>query len=83
MNRISLNSESAKQMHTREIVFEPFDALIQREAGTEPILLRARKELLEPDAKWCVLLGSCPNDSLTPYCYIPWLVQGALLLLEA
>ncbi|CAL1700909.1 unnamed protein product [Somion occarium] len=52
MNRITLHSESAHQMHTREIVFEPFDAHVQREKGVDPILLRARKELLEPDAKW-------------------------------
>ncbi|KAH9951678.1 hypothetical protein B0H21DRAFT_186282 [Amylocystis lapponica] len=52
LNRITLHSESAHQMHAREIVFEPFDAQHQRDTGTEPILLRARKELLEPGAKW-------------------------------
>lgn len=39
-------------MHAREIVFEPFDAQHQRDTGNEPVLLRARKELLEPDPKW-------------------------------
>ena len=53
LNRITLHSESAHPMHAREVVFEPFDAQHQRDA--EPVLLRARKELLEPDAKWCVL----------------------------
>lgn len=52
LNRFTLHSESAHQMHAREIVFEPFDAQHQRDSGTEPVLLRARKELLEPDAKW-------------------------------
>ncbi|CDO71315.1 hypothetical protein BN946_scf184908.g72 [Trametes cinnabarina] len=39
-------------MHAREVVFEPLDAQLQRDSGTEPVLLRARKELLEPEAKW-------------------------------
>ncbi|KAJ3475976.1 hypothetical protein NLI96_g11471 [Meripilus lineatus] len=51
-NRFTLHSESASQMHAREIVFEPFDGQYQRDSGIEPVLLRARKELLEPDAKW-------------------------------
>ena len=54
MNRITLHSESAHQMHTRELVFEPFDANAQRDKGVEPVLLRAKKELLEPDSKWYV-----------------------------
>ncbi|OSC96824.1 hypothetical protein PYCCODRAFT_1378428 [Trametes coccinea BRFM310] len=52
LNRFTLHSESAHQMHAREVVFEPFDAQYQRDSGTEPVLLRARKELLEPDSKW-------------------------------
>ena len=52
LNRIALHSESAHQMHSREIVFDPPDAALQREANQEPALLRAKKELLEPDAKW-------------------------------
>ncbi|KAF7793701.1 hypothetical protein EIP86_004817 [Pleurotus ostreatoroseus] len=52
LNRITLHSESAHQMHSREIVFEPFDAQYQRDTGTEPGLLRARKELLDPDPQW-------------------------------
>lgn len=55
MNRFTLHCETATQMHTRELVFEPFDAQYQRDSGSEPGLLRARKELLEPDAKWYVL----------------------------
>lgn len=52
LNRITLHSESAHQMHAREIVFEPFDAQLQRDTGNDPVILRARKELLEPDPKW-------------------------------
>ncbi|PIL37054.1 hypothetical protein GSI_00746 [Ganoderma sinense ZZ0214-1] len=52
LNRLTLHSESAHQMHAREIVFEPFDAQSQRDSGSEPILLRARKELLDPESKW-------------------------------
>lgn len=59
MNRITLHSESAHQMHTRELVFEPFDVNMQRERGVDPVLLRAKKELLEPDGKWYVYLCYC------------------------
>lgn len=52
MNRITLHSESARQILTRELVFEPVDTLHQRESGSEPVLLRARKEMLEPNSKW-------------------------------
>jgi mediator of RNA polymerase II transcription subunit 18 len=56
MNRIMLHSESAQPMHCRELVFEPIDAHHQRENNTEPVLLRARKEVLEPNSKWFVLM---------------------------
>lgn len=52
LNRITLHSESAHPMHSREIVFEPFDAQQQRDAGADPVILRARKELTEPDSGW-------------------------------
>jgi mediator of RNA polymerase II transcription subunit 18 len=52
LNRITLHSESSYPIHTREIVFEPFDAQHQRDTGTEPVILRAKKELTEPDAGW-------------------------------
>ena len=52
LNRIALHSESSHQMHSREVIFDPPDAAQQREANQEPALLRALKELLEPDAKW-------------------------------
>jgi hypothetical protein len=52
LNRVALHSESAHQMHSREVIFDPPDATLQREANQEPALLRAKKELLEPDAKW-------------------------------
>ncbi|KAI0053031.1 hypothetical protein FA95DRAFT_1056693 [Auriscalpium vulgare] len=53
LNRIALHSESAHQMHSREIVFEPIDSQQQRsESLQEPVLLRAKKELLEVEASW-------------------------------
>lgn len=54
LNRITLHSESSQSIHTREIVFEPFDAQHQRDIGTEPVILRAKKELTEPDSGWYV-----------------------------
>lgn len=61
LNRITLHSESSRPMHTREIVFEPLDAQHQRDSGTDPVLLRAKKELTDPDSGWyiyalCILL---------------------------
>ncbi|KAF8076104.1 hypothetical protein FPV67DRAFT_1406459 [Lyophyllum atratum] len=52
LNRITLHSESSGPMHTREIVFEPLDAQHQRDVGTDPVILRAKKELSEPDSGW-------------------------------
>ncbi|KAI0347189.1 hypothetical protein BDW22DRAFT_1321929 [Trametopsis cervina] len=52
MNRITLNSESAQKMHTREVVFEPYDSQHQRDTGSDPVILRAKKELLEAEPKW-------------------------------
>ncbi|KAF8211417.1 hypothetical protein K438DRAFT_1568805 [Mycena galopus ATCC 62051] len=52
LNRITLHSESAHPMHSREIAFEPFDAQQQRDGGGDPVILRARKELTEPDSGW-------------------------------
>ena len=58
MNRITLHSESSEPMHTREIVFEPIDAQLQRDSGNDPLLLRAKKELEDPDSPWCTM-SSC------------------------
>jgi hypothetical protein len=55
LNRITLHSESSQPMHSREIVFEPLNAQQQRDAGSEPVLIRAKKELLDPESGWCVL----------------------------
>ena len=52
LNRITLHSESSVNIHTREIVFEPLDAHTQRENGQDPVLLRAKKELTEPNSPW-------------------------------
>ena len=56
LNRLTLHSEAAAQMHVCELAFEPYgkEAQRDREAGTEAVLLRARRELLDADAKWCV-----------------------------
>ena len=43
----------AVPMHQREVVFEPYDAQAQRESGSEPVLLRCRKELSEgQESNW-------------------------------
>lgn len=52
LNRITLNSESSQHMHSREILFEPIDAQYQRDQGNDPLILRAKKELTEPDSGW-------------------------------
>ncbi|EGO01714.1 hypothetical protein SERLA73DRAFT_103659 [Serpula lacrymans var. lacrymans S7.3] len=54
LNRITLHSESSQPMHAREIVFEPFDAQAQKNSGSDPVLLRARKELTEPSSGWAL-----------------------------
>ena len=56
LNRLSLHSESTTKIHTREVVFEPLDAQLMRESGQEPVLLRAKKELTEPNSPWYVSL---------------------------
>lgn len=75
VNRITLHSESSQQMHYREFVFEPIDALQQRELGNEPVLLRARKEVTSPDSKWfvsCLISSASTFVDLQPCvgCYI-------------
>ncbi|TFK43226.1 hypothetical protein BDQ12DRAFT_718463 [Crucibulum laeve] len=52
MNRITLHSEASYPMHTREILFEPLDAQQQRESSIDPILLRAKKEVSDPESSW-------------------------------
>ncbi|KAJ2926215.1 hypothetical protein H1R20_g10895, partial [Candolleomyces eurysporus] len=52
LNRLSLHSESTTKIHTREVVFEPLDAQLLRESGQEPVFLRAKKELTEPNSPW-------------------------------
>lgn len=47
INRITLNSESSRPFHAREIILEP----LEREAGQDPVLLRARKELDTTDGE--------------------------------
>jgi mediator of RNA polymerase II transcription subunit 18 len=56
LNRLTLHSESSQPMHSREVIFEPLDAQYQRDSGSEPVLLRAKKELTEPDSGWCASL---------------------------
>ncbi|TDL29424.1 hypothetical protein BD410DRAFT_811071 [Rickenella mellea] len=62
LNRITLHSESATRMHTREVVFEPIDATQQREAGQDPILLRCKKDLSEPRAGWVMFCYLKPES---------------------
>lgn len=59
LNRTALHSESAGLMHTREIVLEPLDAPHLRATGQEPVLLRAKKEMLDKAAGWCVAGCRC------------------------
>jgi mediator of RNA polymerase II transcription subunit 18 len=54
LNRFTLNSESAQRLHTREVLFEPLDAHFQRESGSDPVILRAKKDLTEPDSDWAL-----------------------------
>jgi hypothetical protein len=54
LNRITLHSESSHLMHSREILFEPLDAQYSRDTGSEPVLLRAKKDLFDPGLGWCV-----------------------------
>lgn len=62
LNRITLHSESSTRIHTREIVFDPLNAQQLRDSGTEPVLLKARKETLDDNSPWCVSnLSCCPN----------------------
>jgi mediator of RNA polymerase II transcription subunit 18 len=48
-NRLTLNSESSQPLHTREVLFEPLDAQHQRDSDTEPVILRAKKNLDVPE----------------------------------
>ncbi|KAI0033348.1 hypothetical protein K488DRAFT_47977 [Vararia minispora EC-137] len=82
LNRIALHSESSSEMHTREVVFEPIDAQQQREAhpGQEPVLLRARKELLEPDSPWILYSYLSPESfRVHPEATVrPWAVVNVI-----
>ena len=44
-------------------MFEPIDAQAQRDLGVEPVLLRVKKEVSEPNSPWSVtslsLSGGC------------------------
>lgn len=52
-SRLTLPS-TASPMHSREMVFEPVDAAAIRDTGEEPLVLRCKKELLEPNSGWYV-----------------------------
>lgn len=60
LNRITLHSESAAPMHTREVVFEQLGIQGQSQPGSqsqadEPVLLRARKEVSDGrESRWSV-----------------------------
>jgi len=55
LNRITLHSESSQLMHSRELVFEPLNAQYQRDPAHEPVLLRAKKDLSDPESGWYVI----------------------------
>ncbi|KLO05952.1 hypothetical protein SCHPADRAFT_838670 [Schizopora paradoxa] len=63
LNRFTLHCESATQMHSREVVFEPIDAQVQRAAGNEPIFLRCQKELTEPGSGWVMYSHLKPESA--------------------
>jgi mediator of RNA polymerase II transcription subunit 18 len=66
LHRAALHAEACGPFRARELAFEPFDAAAQRDAGIEPVLLRARREVMEPGADWCALgLVYVPCDVLT------------------
>lgn len=52
LNRFTLHSESAKKMHSQEVIFEPLDAAEQRAANIVPVQLRCRREFLEANSGW-------------------------------
>jgi mediator of RNA polymerase II transcription subunit 18 len=55
LNRITLHSESSTRIHTREIVFRPFNSdqgPMHPGTGADPTLLRARKEALDENSTW-------------------------------
>ncbi|KAF8918931.1 hypothetical protein CPB85DRAFT_1430084 [Mucidula mucida] len=54
--RITLHSESSETLHNREVVFEPVNR------DSDPILLRARKDLTDPDAGWTLFSYLAPES---------------------
>ncbi|KAF5321354.1 hypothetical protein D9619_001012 [Psilocybe cf. subviscida] len=49
LNRITLHSDSSRPYQSREVVFEPTGAQTN---NTEPVYLRAKKEISDPNAPW-------------------------------
>lgn len=68
------------EIHTREVVFEPLDAQVQRSQGNEPIFLRCSKELLEPKSGWYASSLQATNSNCVNTSYY---VQDHVLLSEA
>ncbi|KAI6117635.1 hypothetical protein EV401DRAFT_2057758 [Pisolithus croceorrhizus] len=68
LNRITLHTESAAPMHTREIVFEHLGTHLLQSQGEEPVLLRARKELGGGDVKE----GGCQCVYIPEATVRPW-----------
>jgi mediator of RNA polymerase II transcription subunit 18 len=52
LNRITLHSDSSRPFQSREVVFEPVGAQTN---NTEPVYLRAKKEISDPNASWYVV----------------------------
>jgi mediator of RNA polymerase II transcription subunit 18 len=55
LDRITIHSEYSQPMHSREVVFEPLNSQHVRESGNDPVMLRAKKDLSDPDAGWFVI----------------------------
>ncbi|KAK2466460.1 hypothetical protein APHAL10511_002102 [Amanita phalloides] len=52
LNRITLHCQSSDPFHSRDVLFDPIDAQLQRDAGSDSVVLRAKKDLREPDSPW-------------------------------
>lgn len=76
VSRITLHSESCEAIHFREVVFEP------TRSGNEkdPILLRARQNVLNPDSGW-TLFSHLKQESVRAHpeaTVRPWTTMNAV-----
>ncbi|KAG6327910.1 hypothetical protein ID866_11180 [Astraeus odoratus] len=71
LNRITLYTESAAPMHTREIVFEHLGNHLLQAQGDEPVLLRARKEVGDGKESGWTLYSYLKPESVDPKTSLP------------